>query len=187
MARTRLIRLTRRAQAALDASLDAGAVAKQGGEGVSEGVEDVRFRYNPAADVLAVEGNDDEEEILLHEMRAEEAREWYERWARTAGHGVATVGSGLKSLSYKVALLTLGAMAFFNVLQLLNNIYGNGRSLPSPPQVGWNTIDVHQVTLLYPTLHFAGAVATCPPESEREWSRTCYGDLVVKGARGRAG
>ena len=55
MARTRLIRLTRRAQAALDASLDAGAVAKQGGEGVSEGVEDVRFRYNPAADVLAVE------------------------------------------------------------------------------------------------------------------------------------
>ena len=78
MARTRLIRLTRRAQAALDASLDAGAVAKQGGEGVSEGVEDVRFRYNPAADVLAVEGNDDEEEILLHEMRAEEAREWYD-------------------------------------------------------------------------------------------------------------
>jgi hypothetical protein len=60
MARTRLIRLTRRAQAALDASLDAGAVAKQGGEGVSEGVEDVRFRYNPAADVLAVEGNDDD-------------------------------------------------------------------------------------------------------------------------------
>ena len=95
----------------------------------------MRLRYNPAVDVLVAEGSDEEEEILLHELRPEEARQWYERWAHSAGKGATSVGKGAVSLSYTVALLSLGAMAFFAVLQLLNNIYGNGQPLPPPPAI----------------------------------------------------